>query len=254
MENGHVSLETNTPVTAVERTPSTTHPYQVQTSRGSIAAKHVIHSTNGYVAHLLPALRGAVWPLRGQMTAQSMPPEFPRVGASRSWSAIYAKGFDYITQSPGDDGSLYFGGGFGQGGLENEEDIGNSDDSQLSIHPLRHLEAAPAKVFAHAEGAKVEKKWTGVMGFTGDYMPLVDRLSTDISGREDCDPKVGGEWIAAGFNGYGMVHSWLSGKALANMLAGREAEILDWFPRTEFACGKDRLRHLVDEPLKHFFG
>lgn len=188
------------------------------------------------------------------MTVQAMPPEFPRVGATRSWSAIYAHGFDYITQSPGEDGALYLGGGFGQAGLENDEDIGSTDDSQLSAHPLRHLEAVPGKVFAHAEGSKVERKWTGIMGFTGDYMPLVDRLSAEISGREECDPAAGGEWIAAGFNGYGMVHSWLSGKAVANMLTGREAEVVEWFPRQEFACSKERLAKLAHGPLEHFLG
>ncbi|KAK5061156.1 hypothetical protein LTR84_007698 [Exophiala bonariae] len=253
IEEGHVTLETHTPATGVERTQSSTHPYQIQTARGSISTKHIIHCTNAHAAHLLPALRGALWPLRGQMTVQAMPPDFPRVGATRSWSAIYANGFDYITQSPGEDGSLYLGGGFGQGGLENEEDIGSTDDSQLSIHPLRHLEAVPGKVFANAEGSRVERKWTGIMGFTGDYMPVVDRLTADISGRAECDPAVGGEWIAAGFNGYGMVHSWLSGKAVANLLTGRETEILDWFPRQEFACSKERLAELRAGPLDHFF-
>lgn len=193
------------------------------------------------------------------MTVQSVSPEFPRVGAKRSWSAIYARGFDYITQSPGDDGCLYLGGGFAQGGKENAEDIGSlddigsTDDSQLSEGPLKHLEGVPARVFAHGEGSKVEKKWTGIMGFTGDYMPLVDRLTADISGREECSPAVGGEWIAAGFNGYGMVHSWLSGKAVANMLTGHEAQILDWFPRHEFACTNERLKKLAAGPLDHFF-
>ncbi|EEB96139.1 hypothetical protein MPER_04778 [Moniliophthora perniciosa FA553] len=31
-----------------------------------------------------------------------------------------------------------------------------------------------------------------------------------------------GEWIAAGFTGEGMVHAWLSGKALALMMVGKD--------------------------------
>jgi len=39
-----------------------------------------------------------------------------------------------------------------------------------------------------------------------------------------------GEWIAAGYSGEGMVHAWMSGKAVAHMVLGREREIETWFP------------------------
>ncbi|KIJ67118.1 hypothetical protein HYDPIDRAFT_50050, partial [Hydnomerulius pinastri MD-312] len=41
-----------------------------------------------------------------------------------------------------------------------------------------------------------------------------------------------GEWIAAGYSGEGMVHAWMSGKALAEMVLGREREanLAEWFP------------------------
>ncbi|KAG1775012.1 hypothetical protein EV702DRAFT_973857 [Suillus placidus] len=35
------------------------------------------------------------------------------------------------------------------------------------------------------------------------------------------------EWIAAGYSGEGMVHAWLSGKAMAEMVLGHEVE--EWF-------------------------
>lgn len=189
------------------------------------------------------------------MTVQSMPPDFPRLGASRSWSAMWAKGFDYITQSPAGDGSLYLGGGFLQGGLERDEDLGNTDDSQLSDHCLNHLETVAQRAFAHGSGASIEKKWTGIMGFTGDGLPLVDRLQKFISGREECDPQIGGEWIAAGWDGYGMVHCWLAGKAMAAMVAGHEDDIHGWFPRDEFRCTPERLDKMNPEAaLKRFLG
>ncbi|KAL2441928.1 hypothetical protein ABEF95_016886 [Exophiala dermatitidis] len=255
LTGGQVSLETNTPANEVRRSHSSTHPYEVVTSRGVIRARHVIHCTNGYAAHLLPALRGKLWPLRGQMTVQAVPPEFPRLGKQRSWSTMWARGFDYITQSPGEDGSLYLGGGFLQGGPENDEDLGNTDDSQLSAQCLKHLETVPARAFVHGSGAKVVRKWTGIMGFTGDGLPLVDRVNHNLSGREDCDPGVGGEWIAAGWDGYGMVHCWLSGKALATMVAGNKADLRDWFPMDEFACTKERLDQMSPEgALERFLG
>ncbi|KIV96389.1 hypothetical protein PV10_00267 [Exophiala mesophila] len=247
LATGQVMLETHTPATGVRRTTTASHPYQVETRRGIISTKHVVHCTNAFAAHLLPALRGKLYPLRGQMTVQSVPDDFPRSGAKRSWSTIWARGFDYITQSPGPDGSLYLGGGLLQGGWERDRDIGNTDDSQLSAQCLEHLEQVPGKAFLHGQGAQIDKKWTGIMGFTGDDLPFVDRLASHVSGREECEAGSGGEWIAAGFNGYGMVHSWLSGKALASMIQGREDEILDWFPREEFACTEKRLQGMTPE-------
>ncbi|KAK7899812.1 hypothetical protein LTR67_003557 [Exophiala xenobiotica] len=255
LDQGHLNLETHTVAEGVQRVQSSSHPYEVHTSRGVISAKHVIHCTNAHAAHLLPALKGKLWPLRGQMTVQSVPPDFPRTGATRSYSTLWATGFDYITQSPAEDGSLYLGGGFFQGGPEKDEDLGNTDDSTLSAQCLEHLETVPAKAFAHGKGAKTEKKWTGIMGFTGDGLPLVDRVSSHLSGREPCNPSVGGEWIAAGWDGYGMVHCWLAGKALAALIKGHEDEILDWFPRKEFACTKERLDSMSPEgALERFVG
>ncbi|KAJ9603677.1 hypothetical protein H2200_011863 [Cladophialophora chaetospira] len=255
LETGQVSLETHTTAKEIRRSQASSYPYEVVTSRDTIACRHVINCTNGFAAHLLPYLKGKLWPLRGQMTVQSVPQNFPRLGASRSWSTMWAQGFDYITQSPGDDGSLYLGGGFFQGGPEKDDDLGNTDDSQLSAQCLEHLEGVAAKAFAHGEGTTIDKKWTGIMGFTGDGFPLVDRVHSFLSGREEPDPEAGGEWIAAGWDGYGMVHCWLAGKALAHIVLGREDEILDWFPREEFSCTQQRLEKMSPEgALNGFLG
>ncbi|KIW10971.1 hypothetical protein PV08_10270 [Exophiala spinifera] len=255
LQSGQLSLETHTVAKDIRRTSSPTHPYEVHTTRGTVVTKHVIHCTNGHAAHLLPALKGKLYPLRGQMTVQAVPPGFPRAGMQRSYSPMWAKGFDYITQSAGEDGSLYLGGGLLQDGLDNDEDLGNPDDSRLSAGCLRHLEAVPGRAFVHGKGSTIEKKWTGIMGFTGDGLPLVDRVHQYLSGREECDPAAGGEWLAAGWDGYGMVHCWLTGKALAAMVTDHEDEVLEWFPRAEFACTQDRLARMSPESaLRHLLG
>jgi glycine/D-amino acid oxidase-like deaminating enzyme len=248
LNSGQVTLETHTPVTGIQRA-STTPPYNVQTERGSIKAKHVVHCTNGFAAHLLPTLRGKLWPFRGQMTVQSVPKNFPRLGGERSWSTVWERGFDYVTQSPGPDGSLYWGGGLLQvpDGAERELDLGCSNDSELSHECLKRLETAAGRAFEDGEQAQIVRKWTGIMGCTGDGLPLVDRLPEYVSGREDCNVEDGGEWIAAGFNGFGMVNCWLSGKGLAHIITGRKEEVRSWFPIDEFACRKERLNGMTPE-------
>ncbi|KAJ9639838.1 hypothetical protein H2204_003631 [Knufia peltigerae] len=256
LQKGAISLETHTPALSIsEHQASSPYPYCVRTGRGSIQTKHVVHCTNGFVAHLIPGLRGKVCPLRGQMTVQSVPDDFPRYGAKHSWSAIWDRGFDYICQSPAADGSLYFGGGAFRSGLENDQEIGNVDDSRLSPQCLSHLETAAGKAFLGGEGARISKKWTGIMGFTMDGLPIVGRASRHVSMRDECRADQGGEWVAAGFNGYGMVHSWLSGKALAFLILGRDSEVRGWFPVEEFACSQGRLARMsATEFLGHFGG
>lgn len=183
------------------------------------------------------------------MTVQSVPKSFPRFGSERSWSTVWERGFDYVTQSPGPDGSLYWGGGLLQvaDAADRELDLGCSDDSELSYECLKRLETAAGRAFQGGEEAQIVRKWTGIMGCTGDGLPLVDRLPKYVSGRDDCDPKDGGEWIAAGFNGFGMVNCWLSGKGLAHLITGRAAEARPWFPIDEFACRRDRLEQMTPE-------
>jgi glycine/D-amino acid oxidase-like deaminating enzyme len=59
------------------------------------------------------------------------------------------------------------------------------------------------------------------MGFSGDGFPLIG----SIPGEE-------GLYIAAAFQGHGMVNCFLCAKALTQILAGRKWEELDgWFPK-----------------------
>lgn len=56
------------------------------------------------------------------------------------------------------------------------------------------------------------------MGFTYDSLPLVGKLPSSLTGRNLPPKSLGSEWMAAGFNGEGMVHAWRSGIAVAQML------------------------------------
>ncbi|KAI3615497.1 fad dependent [Moniliophthora roreri] len=114
-----------------------------------------------------------------------------------------------------------------------------------------------------AEG-RVIKCWSGIIGISADGMPWVGRVPSQVSGRPSVteglrphrkqhgenefkpysdvasmkmnqvhenlisEPSTilasPGEWIAAGFTGEGMVHAWLSGKALALMMLGKDSK------------------------------
>lgn len=239
----NLTIETHTPVESISAISSTSSSLVLKTPRGEIQANHIIHCTNGHAGHLLPGLRGKLFPIRGQMTRQAAPAEFPRVGDRRSWILHYAPGYDYITQSPfSASGDIYIGGGLLKALLSGnvtveDADVGNVRDDLQSEEALKALETAIEEHFRGGKGTRILDKWTGVMGFTGDEAPIVGRVPEDISGR-----RASREWVAAGFCGHGMAYCWLTGKAVAEMLLKGEASVKEWFPMEEYACSSQRLQ------------
>lgn len=217
--NDRFSIEALTPVESIQFLEDT-KTYKVVTSRGAIQAKHVVHATNGHAAHLLPGLRGALYPVRGQMTAQAPTDRFGKPGGHQSWSIHYGTGFDYMTAS-GESGEIFLGGGLGQAYLHGLHEVGNVRDDVNSPLALAHLSGIINAVWGKDErqsaSSHVLAAWTGVMGFTTDGLPMVGRLSKEATSREGQS-----EWIAAGFNGYGMANAWLSGKHIADQLLRKE--------------------------------
>jgi glycine/D-amino acid oxidase-like deaminating enzyme len=226
------SIETHTAVRSITKEVSRPCHYQVVTGRGTISARHVVHCTNGYVGHLLPKLRGKIFPLRGQMTVQNPGRCFLNNGTQRSWGFIYKRGFDYMTQS-GLSNEIFLGGGFANGDNRGLDDIGVSSDEQQSLLALSHLNGLLPTVFGpenwgldNANQPRVKAMWTGIMGFSADGMPWVGKLPDELTGRHAGHD--GSEWIAAAFCGEGMVHCWQSGRAVGEMILGKD--ITAWFP------------------------
>ena len=249
-------IETSTPVLSITyNDPSTTnHTYTLSTPRGSITAGQIIHCTNGHAGHLLPGLRnGALFPLRGNMSVQTRGHSFPNVGASRSWSFHHhprldastgdvSPGLYYMTQNA-ETGDIFIGG-------ENESlpQLLTSDDSRLGPHSSTNLTGILPQLFGDSYGwtdERVKCLWSGIMGFTADGMPLVGRVPKSVSGR----PRSNGEWIAAGFNGYGMVNTWLCGEAVVDMMMSApdgevSKAVAEWFPEA-YLVTEERVRGLT---------
>ncbi|KAH7884298.1 FAD dependent oxidoreductase [Phlebopus sp. FC_14] len=263
-------LCTNTPCTMVSGPSSSTPLYTITTPKGTIQTPHVIHATNGWCSHLLEPMRAKVVPFCGNMSAQRPGQSLPPSTINRSF-IFYASpiGYDYLTQLPNGERELMLGGGFAQQGNEGYEAMGNTDDRVHNKRVGAHLAGVLPRYFGEenwgAEGqplqpsegrqgndpewfrGRVKALWSGVLGISVDLLPWVGRLPSSVSGRSEplisSSPRIGkedemplgappGEWIAAGYSGEGMVHAWLSGKALAEMLLGREneASLAEWFP------------------------
>lgn len=238
---GRLKLEAYTPVESAQFDESS-RSYHVSTPRGTIKARTVIHATNGHAGHLLPGLRGSLYPVRGQMTAQRPTQRFNVQGQTKSWSIHYGSGFDYMTQS-GQSGEIFLGGGLGQAYQHGLHEVGNVRDDVNSPLALAHLSGIVNAVWGKEErelaSSEVLAAWTGVMGFTTDGLPLVGKLPKEATTREG-----EGEWIAAGFNGYGMANAWLSGKHVADRILGSPDDGV--LPRS-YAISTDRLSKMEPE-------
>ncbi|KAJ4147289.1 hypothetical protein LMH87_001823 [Akanthomyces muscarius] len=208
------SIETKTPVESITQD----------------AAK-VIHATNGFTGHLLPSLRGIIYPLRGTMSVQKSTPEFGQQGSSTTWSMVNKKIYDpeadtleagtYYGHQNTITGDLFFG-----GEKTKLSELFVTDDTQVNAHCQDNLATLLPRYFINgwkdeenkggAPGPEIRAMWTGIMGFTGDRLPLVGPLPASATQRGHD----GGEWIAAGFNGYGMSLCWACGEAVAKMVLG----------------------------------
>ncbi|PUU74195.1 FAD dependent oxidoreductase-domain-containing protein [Tuber borchii] len=202
------TLDTRTPVTSIAPPDSTISPYVVHTPRGEITATHILHATNGYTANLLPGLTGALLPVRGTMTAQS-PPTKILFHRNRSWQFQWDQGYDYLTSLP--DRTVMFGGGLRQA-LTTE--IGTVDDSVVNVCTTVHLSGVLPAI---GVDTKVQKIWTGIMGFSGDVLPWIGEVPPEISGRRQ---GTGKEWVAAGYTGEGMCIAWGAAEEVVTRILG----------------------------------
>jgi len=222
--------------------------------------------------------------MSAQRPGQSLPIPGSDPTSHRSF-VFYTRpiGYDYLTQLPTGEHELMLGGGFAQDGDEGYEAMANTDDTTYSTRTTAHLSGVLPRYFGEdnwgregvpleggegmwAEG-RVKALWSGILGISVDLIPWVGRLPRVVSGRSEpplssvvkSEKEEGvhvsaapGEWIAAGYSGEGMVHAWLSGKALADMVLGREAEgrLGEWFPDimrvTEKRWKKAKAENLLD--------
>ncbi|RBR16496.1 uncharacterized protein FIESC28_06905 [Fusarium coffeatum] len=247
-----LAIETHTPVIRIKLQDhiDPDYPYLVTTPRGTIKAKKVIHCTNGHASHLLPQLAGRIYPFRGTMSVQKPGPQLENVGASKSWSLSHKSTLDartglfdtglYYLQQNALTGRIWIG---------NEtaymHDILTSDDTYVPDRAVQALSTVLPKFFLKGWGtessSEIESIWSGIQGHTADGLPIVGQVPACVTGSNQDD----GQWIAAGFNGYGMDKCWLTGEALVKMMLGEDVSA--WFPQCYLVTENRLLSQLTAE-------
>jgi glycine/D-amino acid oxidase-like deaminating enzyme len=195
---GNVNLQTNTPVTSISPTPDSTGYYTATTPRGTLCAHKLLICTNAYTSSILPQFRSRIIPVRGiacHITTTPDPTTAPRLPTT--YVLRFNGGLmDYLIQRPSDN-SIIVGGAKETYIRDLSSWYDNvSDDKLISSAAERYFDGYMQRHFAGWEdsGARVERIWTGIMGYSADAVPFVG----DVPGTNK------GLYVIGGFTGHGM--------------------------------------------------
>ncbi|KAJ5238902.1 hypothetical protein N7468_003521 [Penicillium chermesinum] len=193
-----VNVQANTPVTSVE--PDSTGGYFVTTPRGKIHAGKVVFANNAYVSGVLPQYQKSIVPCKGICTRITVPEE--------TTPPLLNNSYIHRTEDNA-DGSIIVGGAAAVFRNHEEQWYDNVDDGVLIDSAKDYYHGYMQRTYRGWEdtGAKVDKIWSGVMGYSYDLHPHIG-----------CVPEAQDQYIIAGFNGHGMPVIWLSSKELAKMI------------------------------------
>lgn len=181
---------------------------------------------------------------------------------------------------PPSSAELMLGGGFMQHNTYLTE-LANADDSDWNRRVEDYLSKALGDYFRVGESDENDvliAAWSGILAISADERPWVGRVPESLSLRspicgknstdksESCTETIDsvldgnegsislappGEWIAAGYSGEGMVHAWLSGKAVGLMVLGQDevdGGVREWLPEV-FRITEERCRWACVEEL-----
>jgi gamma-glutamylputrescine oxidase len=172
----------------------------VVTDRARVRARHVIVAADGALPALVTEYSGRVRSRRLHMVAtEPLEPMLERM--------VYARwGYEYFQQRP--DGRV-FAGGFSD--LDGDGSYRDGDDGSPAIWERieRYLREEVGVDTA------VSHRWTGVVGYSDDLLPYV--------GEVPDRPRL---YVAGGYSGHGNVPGFMSGRDLADTIAGSGPEPL----------------------------
>jgi glycine/D-amino acid oxidase-like deaminating enzyme len=171
----------------------------------AIEVPRALLALNAYLPRVLPHLTDTVSPVRAQMMAtEPIAPVLDR--------PVYShEGYFYIRQRW--DGRVLVG---GARHLHLEEEIGYEDTTTPALQD--DLAKYLTDHFPAVAHARIDRRWSGTMGFSPDGLPVV--------GEVDGVP---GAIYAGGFTGHGMGYSMRFGELLAGRLLGEGDEADDLF-------------------------
>lgn len=197
LSRGNINLQTFTPVTAVSPTRDSEGFYHITTPRGTLKARKILMCTNAYTSSILSQFRSRIIPVRGIVCRITTPDATKSPRLANTYALRFNSGLmDYLIQRPSDN-SIIVGGAR----VTFIRDLSSwydnvSDDKLVSPSAEEYFDGYMQRHFVGWEnsGARVDRIWTGIMGYSADVVPFVGAV-----------PGTGkGVYVVGGFTGHGM--------------------------------------------------
>ncbi|ACL26263.1 NAD(P)/FAD-dependent oxidoreductase [Chloroflexus aggregans] len=162
------------------------------TDRGTITTPAAVIAVNAWSGEVLPELAAHIKPVRGQVLCTVPVEPFITCGFGASLTATG----EYGQQLPG--GQVLFG---GCRAIAPNHDVG-VPPGDVSPDVQNALETGLGRLFPTLAGIAIERRWSGPMAFTADYLPIVTQPATGL-------------FAIGGFSGHGMPFAAIVGRYLA---------------------------------------
>lgn len=233
--SGKFNLQTNTPVTSLERVKKS---WVLHTPRGKVMAKDVLLTTNAYTSHLLPSMKNLIYPVRGQVSAVEVPKDSTPLPHTHVWFVGKTDSDVYLIQR--DVSKTIILGGLSSSVQGGEQCISRDNVVHPKISGLLH-DACSSGLKLRPQSLPEEKSlpasmdWTGIMGYSGDEHPWVGAVPDALGGGE-------GLWVAAGYSGHGMPVAARAAMAAAQQILHKKGGIQ--LP-PEFVMSEERAKKLM---------
>jgi gamma-glutamylputrescine oxidase len=179
-------------------------PALVRTADGEVRARYVALCGNAHLGSTAPRIRTRIMPVGTYVVAteplgpdRGAPPVARDLGVSdMNWVLDYYR--------PSRDGRLLFGGAISYSGY---------DPAGVATSMRRRIE----RVFPRLRGIRLDYAWGGLLDITANRAPDFGRLAPNV-------------YYVQGFSGHGMTLAGLSGRLIAETIAG-QAERFDVYAR-----------------------
>lgn len=182
---------------------------EIETTRGSVCARHVVFACGLQVQSFVPALAHAITPVRGQMLATVPLPRLFNLGMAVDWGTLYWR--------QAADGAILLG---GYRGLDAPNE--SSARPRLNGRIQQALAEFLPQAFPDLPPIHIQRRWAGIMDSTADGVPLIG-----------ISPGAPNHWIIAGFGGHGLPVALGASQALAAAIVQQQspADLQPFDPR-----------------------
>ncbi len=217
-----VRIYEQSPVSGYSRT---SNRFSIRTETGAnVSASYLVFACNAYVDNLLPPISRYIMPIESFIVATEPLSVEQAREINRDDIAVYDSKFclDYYRLSA--DRRLIFGGG--------ENYIPNKE-----VDIAAQMKRRITHVYPQLKAVKIDYAWRGKIAITLNRLPSIGRIEPDL-------------YYAQGFSGHGVALTNMTGKILAETIAGtaERFDVLAAIPHKSFPGG-----HLLRWPI-HVIG